>query len=112
MKQYDLVKHVERQQKFSLKTFGPGERAKGVIDHIRKELFEVEADPKDLEEWIDIILLAIDGAWRSGASADDIAEKLEYKLTKNENREWPDWRTMSENEAIQHVKSSIEHIQV
>ena len=112
MAAYNLEKHIKRQQKFSLKTFGPGDRAKGVVAHIRKELIEIEENPQDLEEWIDVILLALDGAWRSGASPSDIVEKLEYKLTKNENRQWPDWRTMSTDDPIQHIKLPVEHIQV
>ncbi len=59
---YDLVAHLYRQREFSLRTFGPGPRTAGVIDHIRKELREIEADPLDLEEWIDVVLLAFDGA--------------------------------------------------
>jgi hypothetical protein len=102
--EFDLVKHLHRQREFSLKTFGPGERTKGVLAHIRKELVEIEEKPQDLEEWIDVILLALDGAWRSGASPEAIAMKLYFKQSKNENREWPDWRTMSVDEPIQHVK--------
>jgi len=43
-----------------------GTRTKGVIDHLRKELDEVEKEPTDLLEWIDLVLLALDGAWRHG----------------------------------------------
>ena len=38
----DLEQHLKRQIAFSRATFGPGERRAGVIDHIRKELAEVE----------------------------------------------------------------------
>ena len=37
---FDIVAHLARQRAFSEKTFGPGARTKGVIDHIRKELGE------------------------------------------------------------------------
>ncbi len=40
---FDL--HLERQRRFSERTFGPGSRAAGVIDHIRKELREIEEAP-------------------------------------------------------------------
>lgn len=100
----DFVKHLERQRTFSLNTFGPGTRLNGVLDHLRKELVEVEAKPNDLSEWIDLVLLACDGAWRQGYEPKQIADALDAKLTKNEKRVWPDWRTADPNKAIQHVK--------
>ncbi len=51
--QYDLVAHLHRQREFSLRTFGPGERTEGVLDHIQKEIAEVRENPKDISEWID-----------------------------------------------------------
>ena len=104
MKNFDLIKHLERQKSFSLKTFGPGFRTTGVINHITKELEEIKNDPFDLEEWIDVILLAMDGAWRTGASPEQIAQMIEFKQTKNESRKWPDWKTLSETDPIEHVK--------
>lgn len=103
-KTFDLIKHLKRQSSFSLKTFGPGSRTKGVLDHIRKELNEIEQQPNDLEEWVDVILLAFDGAWRSGATPEQIVEMLNAKQTKNEARDWPDWRNMPTDKAIEHVR--------
>lgn len=102
---FDLGAHLTRQREWSARTFGPGPRAAGVVDHIRKELREIEADPDDLEEWIDVVILAFDGAWRSGATPDEIIAKLDAKQTKNERREWPDWRTASPDRAIEHVRT-------
>jgi hypothetical protein len=99
-----LRNHLNRQREFSLKTFGPGTRTQGVVDHIRKELVEIEAKPSDLMEWIDVILLAFDGAWRAGYEPEEIIAAIEAKQTKNENRQWPDWRTADPNKAIEHVK--------
>lgn len=104
MKEYDLVAHLERQRAFSERTFGPGPRAAGVCDHIRKELAEIEQAPADVEEWIDVVLLALDGAWRSGASPEQIAAALEAKQSKNESRTWPDWRTATPGKAIEHER--------
>jgi hypothetical protein len=61
MLQFDLITHLQQQRAFSEHTFGPGERTIGVLDHIRKELREIETDPTDLEEWIDVVLLALRG---------------------------------------------------
>lgn len=102
--EYDLIAHLFRQRRFSHKTFGPGIRTAGVIDHIRKELTEIEAQPDDLEEWVDVVLLALDGAWRMGASPIQIAQAIEAKLSKNESRTWPDWKTQPEGKAIEHIR--------
>lgn len=102
---FDLVLHIYRQRAFSLKTFGPGPRTQGVLDHIRKELIEIENAPNDLTEWADGILLMIDGAHRAGHSPEAICAALDAKQTKNENRQWPDWRTAAPGKAIEHVRS-------
>lgn len=86
-------------------TIGPGPRVAGVLDHIRKECNEVAAKPDDLSEWIDIVILALDGAWRSGATPQQIVAALAAKQAKNEARAWPDWRTMSPDKAIEHDRS-------
>ncbi|WP_201786189.1 dATP/dGTP pyrophosphohydrolase domain-containing protein [Vreelandella aquamarina] len=105
---YDLVAHMRRQIAFSKRAFGPGDRQAGVVDHIRKELKEIEGAPHDLEEWIDVVLLALDGAWRAGHSAEQVATGLDAKLTKNEGRDWPDWRTADRTKAIEHNRQSEE----
>ena len=101
-KSFDLIAHLRRQRAFSESTFGPGGRAKGVIDHIRKELREIAADPTDVTEWIDVIILALDGAWRTGSTPEQIVEALADKQAKNESRTWPDWRTADPEKAIEH----------
>lgn len=101
---FDMVAHLKRQLEWSLKTFGPGDRTEGVIDHICKELAEVSAKPGDLEEWIDVVILALDGAWRAGHAPEQIISQLVAKQAKNELRKWPDWRTAEPGKAIEHVK--------
>lgn len=105
---YDLVAHLYRQRAFSRATFGPGSRQAGVCDHIRKELVEIEGsmDRREaLQEWVDVILLALDGAWRCGYEPHEIIGELEAKQTKNELRDWPDWRTVPADKAIEHNRS-------
>jgi hypothetical protein len=99
----DLVAHLRRQRAFSERTFGPGPRTVGIVDHIRKELAEIEAEPFDLAEWIDVVILALDGAWRAGYTPEQIAAALVAKQTKNEARTWPDWRTHPSDRAIEHL---------
>jgi len=99
---------MRRQRDFSEQTFGPCARTQGVIDHIRKELMEIEADPADIIEWVDVIILALDGAWRAGWEPEAIVQAIVEKQTRNEARQWPDWRTADPNAAIEHIRSPQE----
>jgi hypothetical protein len=100
----DLVGHLYRQRAFSLRTFGPGERDAGICDHVRKELDEIARAPGDLSEWIDVAILAFDGALRRGFSPEEIAVALFEKQGKNEARKWPDWRAVPHGKAIEHIR--------
>lgn len=106
----DLVQHLLRQREFSLEAFGPGDRREGVLDHMLKEMTEVRraADRGEptLPEWVDLILLALDGAWRSGAEPWEVAAAVAAKQRENESRTWPDWRTAEPGTAIEHVRDS------
>jgi hypothetical protein len=103
---FDFAAHLRRQREFSERTFGPGARTQGVVDHIRKELTEILAKPDDLSEWADVVILGLDGFWRAGASPEQIIAALVAKQTKNEGRKWPDWRTAPAGKAIEHDRSS------
>lgn len=107
-KPFDFKAFVREQMAFSADTFGPGARLQGVTKHIEKEVAEVRAcEGRDVSEWADIIILAVDGAWRSGHSPEAIADALAAKLAKNKARTWPDWRTASPDAPIEHVKGSV-----
>ncbi len=95
---------IEVQKEWSTKTFGPGNRTGGVIEHIRKELREIKKDPTDVTEWVDVIILAFDGAWRAGFSPEQIIQSYHDKMEINYKRSWPDWTTLSEDKAIEHVR--------
>ncbi len=98
------AKHLAEQKLWSELTFGPGKRTKGIISHIFSELLEIEETPDDLYEWVDVIILAFDGAWRAGYEPQDIIDAIKTKQAKNETRIWPDWRAHGQDEAILHVK--------
>lgn len=117
----DFVEHMKRQIAFSKGAFGPGTRTEGVIDHIRKELLEIEeALPvRAAEEWIDVVILALDGLWREieagklprmlGAPSTDfvaaaVVKMIVEKQAINEGRRWPDWRLAEPGKAIEHVR--------
>jgi hypothetical protein len=123
----DLKQHLIRQMVFSRATFGPGARQMGVIDHIRKELAEVEESNGSAAEWVDVVILALDGLTRelwangiriqpglgqlSGHYVDKASEVaamacglIELKQSHNEVRDWPDWRTAPADKAIEHMR--------
>ncbi len=104
LRRRSFITYLNRHRAWSRKTFGPGPRTASLLAHLRKELVEVEEDPSDVEEWIDVIILAIDGAWRQGVSSRQIVEVLFAKQTKNIGRKWPDWRALSHGEASEHIR--------
>jgi len=82
----NLRTYIREHIRWSQKTFGEGAFSTRPVNHIRKELDELFAKPTDLEEWIDVIILALDGAWRAGYNAADIVKMLMAKLKKNQSR--------------------------
>lgn len=101
---FNLIPFLEDQREFSLKTFGPGSRTKMNIAHIKKELVEIEEDPFDIEEWVDVILLAFDGAMRHDATPRYLVGAICHKFEKNQQRDWPDWRTADKDAPIEHIR--------
>jgi hypothetical protein len=111
----DLKQHLIRQMAFSHATFGPGTRTKGVCDHIRKELIEVADAHGESDEWVDVVILALDGLTRQLAFCNGKRQDPERvaeiacnmilgKQARNEARDWPDWRTAAPDKAIEHVR--------
>lgn len=100
----DLEKFIAAQRRWSKRTFGDGPRLLGIVKHIRSELREVLKNPKDVGEWIDIAFLALDGAWRSGASPRKIVEAMLKKQVKNFLRTYP--KPVSQDEPSFHIKKS------
>lgn len=118
----ELEFRIARQCATSRLSFGPMERRRGVIDHIRKELVEIEeaaTQEEVVKEWTDVAILGMDGLLRASRELlrqkygkeptnNDVAEfaisQYVAKLDKNELRDWPDWRGKSEDVAIEHVR--------
>lgn len=99
------AEHLTRQREWSTRNFGPHRRTEGVLKHIAKEMDEVRADPAGLEEWVDIVILALDGAWRAGHEPQAIIDGVIAKQEENFTRSYPDWRTVdAEGEPIEHIR--------
>ena len=94
--------YIRRQAEWSSRTFGHGMRTIGITRHIEKELDEIRANPIDLEEWIDVIILAIDGFWRAGGKPEDLEWLLQQKQFKNFERSWPP--PQSEDQPTEHIR--------
>lgn len=117
----DLKQHLLRQMAFSHATYGPGNRTKGVSDHIKKELMEVakaQTSTERAREWVDVVILALDGltrelTYRDGAerhpnpemAAGEAVQMILIKQSRNEARNWPDWRTAEPGKAIEHDRT-------
>jgi hypothetical protein len=102
----DLAFYLARQRQWFLKVFGPGQRDEGLIKHIKKELDEIRDPPGDIEEWIDVIILAFEGALRNAksvAAVEEVIDCLQMKQDKNLARTWPDWTERNPEEPIEHI---------
>ena len=102
IRQAKIVDYLEKQKEWSSNTFGNGKRTLGIIKHIQKELIEIEECPEDLQEWIDVIILAMDGYWRHGGNPKDLMGKLVEKQCINFSRNYP--FPTSENEPSEHIR--------
>jgi hypothetical protein len=116
----DLKQHLLRQMAWSHANFGPGTRTLGVLDHIRKECAEVEQSGGSAAEWVDVVILALDGLTRqlafcNGERRDphqvvgEACQMIVGKQSRNEARAWPDWRQMPSDKAIEHDRSVDAH---
>ena len=97
-----LQQYADIQRLWSLVTFGPDRRTVGLAKHIQKELLEIQADPDDVREWIDVIILAIDGYWRHGGRPEELAQMLQEKQRINIDRAWP--APLPEDQPTEHLR--------
>ena len=97
----ELCEYLNKHKNWSVKTFGEGKFTLGLIKHIKKELDEILADPLDTREWIDVIILALDGYWRHGGAIELIMQDLCKKQEINFLRKYP--KPTSEDEPTEHI---------
>lgn len=102
----DLVAELrDRLIPWSRKTFGDGMRTVGICKHIEKELDEIRENPFSVEEWIDVAILALDGAWRTSVTAEEAVDVLFKKLAKIRTRTYP--MPVSDDEPSEHVRGEV-----
>ena len=99
----DLAALLTRQFAWSAKTFGEGHRPKALLEHVLRELIEIEGDPADPLEWVDVACLALDGAWRCGPyTGAQVAGLLVQKMQINRERTWP--KNVDPDKPTEHVR--------
>lgn len=112
----DFESFALRKAAHSIAAFGPRQTDEGILDHMAKEAEEVRSAKsiKDKQrEWVDMFHLSIDGLLRSliregyttARAASEAVHMIRTKQTTLEMREWPDWRTVSPDKAIEHVRT-------
>jgi hypothetical protein len=111
----DFEAFALRKAAHSIAAFGPRQTDEGILDHLKKEIEEVRSAerPKEKQrEWVDIFMLGLDGLLRSliregystTRAAAEAVHMIRTKQTALEMREWPDWRTVAPDKAIEHVR--------
>jgi hypothetical protein len=103
LSRHGMLVYLLLQKEWSEKTFGTGRRTEGICKHIEKELQEIRKNPADVYEWVDVVILALDGAWRAGHTPLSIIAAMHTKAAVNRAREWP--APVSEDEPVEHVKA-------
>ena len=100
--QGDLQTLVGAVGKWSDATFGYGRSCHGCLHHLKKEIDEVLADPKDPIEWFDCLSLLLDGARMAGFGVADLVKVGWKKLEINKSRLWA--IAGGENGVIEHLR--------
>ena len=100
----NLEAFIKDTHDWSLKTHGPGDSTTRVVSHIIKELGEIMDDPDDIYEWIDVIILALNGASRRGFTPEHIVQALQDKMEINKKRDWPNYRLHPKDKPLEHDK--------
>ena len=79
----------------------------GALKHLAKEASEAAANPSDIIEYADCLLLLLDATRRAGWKIGDVVNAAERKMEINKNREW---QTPSPDAPTEHVPSDQELI--
>lgn len=87
---YSFSEFWDELSKWSQKTFGEDSvrGSEGPLKHLAKEVQECLENPKDLEEYADLVHLVFDACRRAGFSFVDLQYACTKKLKKNQARKW------------------------
>ena len=89
MKNNELKNLFKEHIKWSQQTFGKKKTYKACFAHMEREIDECRENPKDIEEYADILLLLFDAFYRgTGKGFDALVNAVSKKIKKNKNRKW------------------------
>ena len=100
-----LEAHIRRQNEHISRYRRSGSGVKDVLTAIRYEIYTLSVDSQTLQPWLTIVFLGLTGACLTGQSPESIERAIAEKLQKNEQRKWPDWRTVGTDRAIEHINN-------
>jgi hypothetical protein len=83
-----LILFKDKHAEWSRKTFGPDGDPTGALRHLKKEVDEILADPKDVIEYADAFIILLDVIRRAGYTFEFILAVAIEKQKINEKREW------------------------
>jgi len=84
---------------WSKKTF-PGATTQSALEHLKDEIKEIEADPSDVVEYADALMLLMEAAARNQITVDQILVAFQEKHQKNTTRKW----VQNGNGSYYHIK--------
>jgi hypothetical protein len=87
---------------FTEKTF-PDATARSKALHLAEEAHEAAADPGDILEWADCMILLSDGARKSGFTMEDLYQAVVRKMEINKKRTWD---AGDKDGIVRHVKAA------
>ena len=88
----EFLSFLDNVSTFNNRTFGNftlEEKANSLVKHIRSECDEIEENPTDLDEWIDVVILAMDALLRK-EEPEQILLRWARKMSNNASRDWPE----------------------
>jgi hypothetical protein len=68
--------------------FGEARGPEGALHHLELEIQELNAEPYQIEEYADCLMLLFDAARMAGFGLEDLEIALQMKLEKNKRRKW------------------------
>lgn len=91
-------------KRWSEKEFG-SQRLRGIIAHLRREVRELENNPRNLEEFADCQMLLMDALTQAGYNMDELKGAVDCKLEINKKR---NWKEPNEDGSVEHESTPTE----
>lgn len=94
------------QSEWSQRTFGADalRGPVGALRHLQRECDEAIADPADIVEFADCLILLLDATRRAGHTLDGLVSAAERKAAINRARTWPTPPDVDDGQPLEHVE--------